>query len=69
MSQQTATATVRLTVEVRGIGNYSDECSVKRIREDASRDARLRLMEQLKGGPFKIVGDLEVIAMIAEERK
>ena len=58
----TSTATVRLTVEVSGLGNWNKDCTAQQIYDQAGSEAKSKLMRHLhsSGVGFTVVGEPKV---------
>lgn len=67
MPKASATATVRLTVEVRNLGSWGEDCSLKQIREQATREAIQEVRGLLgRSDCIRIVGEPDVSAILTD---
>lgn len=72
-----ASAKVRMVVEVHGLGSWGEECQLAQIHKQAKEAAVSRLKRETKsdaeaavlGRSFTIIGEPEVIAIFTEEER
>lgn len=71
MGDLTSTAVVKLTVEVSGLGNWSENCTAAQIRDQAMQGAISKLSKHLHSGSsgFKVVGEPVVTIIQTVARK
>lgn len=64
MSEIPCTTRVRVTIEVRGYGNYSADWTLEDLVKQSSRETLQMLTSVLHANDLEIIGEPEVIASI-----